>query len=81
MVGSGGLVAMNEQDLHGEHRAVLHGFHPARELRQMRAVPGRHAPDAGMLDDIIEGRATGETLELMEKLALGRAERLALRPG
>ena len=34
------------KNLHGQHRAVFHGFHPARKLRQMRALPRRHAPVA-----------------------------------
>jgi hypothetical protein len=32
--------------LHGRRRQVLHGLHPARELRQVHPLPRRHAPDA-----------------------------------
>ena len=47
MMGSGGLVVMDEVDVHGGPGEVLHGLHPARELRQVHPVPRGHAADAG----------------------------------
>ena len=47
MMGSGGLVVHGRGDLHGGRGQVLHGLHPARELRQVHPLPGRHAADAG----------------------------------
>ena len=58
------------KDLHGQHRAVLHGFHPARKLRQMRAVPRRHAPDARDAGRHHRRPRHRRDLELLEKLAL-----------
>ncbi len=58
-----------QQDLHGRHRPVLHGVHPARELRQVRALPRRHAADAGAAGRHHRGPRHAETLDLLEKLA------------
>ncbi len=33
--------------LHGRRGQVLHGLHPARELRQVHSLPRRHPPHAG----------------------------------
>jgi NADH:ubiquinone oxidoreductase subunit F (NADH-binding)/Pyruvate/2-oxoacid:ferredoxin oxidoreductase delta subunit len=43
MMGSGGMVVDGRGHLHGGRRQVLHGLHPARELRQVHPLPRRHA--------------------------------------
>ena len=47
IMGSGGMVVLDDTHLHGGDRAVLPGLHPERILRQVHLLPHRHAPDAG----------------------------------
>ena len=46
MMGSGGLVVMDDGNLHGGRGEVLHGLHPEGELRQVHPVPRGHPPHA-----------------------------------
>ncbi len=70
MVGSGGLVVMNEQTCMVQHRALLHAVHPERVLRQVRARAAR-APSRCWPCWTTSSRAaaTAGTLELLEQLA------------
>ena len=81
MVGSGGLVAMNEKTCMVSIARFFMDFTQRESCGKCVLCREGTRQMLALLDDIIEGRATGETLELLEKLALGRAERLALRPG
>ena len=47
IMGSGGLVVMDDDDLHGGRGPVLPRLHPARVLRQVHLLPDRHQADAG----------------------------------
>ena len=47
MMGSGGLIVMDEDDLHGRYREVLPRVHGRRILRQVHPVPYRHEAPAG----------------------------------
>ena len=46
MMGSGGMVVVDDDDLHGRLRQVLLRVHRPGELRQVRALPRRHAARA-----------------------------------
>ena len=47
MVGSGGLVVMNQQTCMVQRGPLLHAVHAERIVRQVRALPRRHQADAG----------------------------------
>ncbi len=46
IMGSGGLIVMDETSLHGRRGRLLHGVLPRRVLRQVRPLPRRHGADA-----------------------------------
>ncbi len=81
MVGSGGLVAMNQNTCMVSIARFFMDFTQRESCGKCVLCREGTRQMLALLDDIIEGRATGETLVLLEKLALGRAERLALRAG
>ena len=70
MVGSGGLVVMNKQTCIVSLARFFMQFTQNESCG--KCVPCREGTKQmlNLLDDIIEGRATGETLELLEQLAL-----------
>jgi NADH-quinone oxidoreductase subunit F len=70
MVGSGGLVAMNEKTCMVSIARFFMDFTQRESCGKCVLCREGTRQLLAMLDDIIEGRATGETLELMEKLAL-----------
>jgi NADH-quinone oxidoreductase subunit F len=69
MVGSGGLVVMNNQTCIVQIARFFMQFTQNESCG--KCVPCREGTKQmlALLDDIIEGRATGETLELLEQLA------------
>ena len=70
MVGSGGLVAMNEKTCMVSVARFFMDFTQRESCGKCVLCREGTRQLLAMLDDIIEGRATGETLVLMEKLAL-----------
>lgn len=70
MVGSGGLVAMNEKTCMVSVARFFMDFTQRESCGKCVLCREGTRQLLGMLDDIIEGRGTGETLVLMEKLAL-----------
>jgi len=70
MVGSGGLVAMNEKTCMVSIARFFMDFTQRESCGKCVLCREGTRQLLAMLDDIIEGRATGETLVLMEKLAL-----------
>ena len=70
MVGSGGLVAMNHQTCMVSIARFFMDFTQRESCGKCVLCREGTKQLLGLLDDIIEGRATGETLELMEKLAV-----------
>ena len=69
MVGSGGLVAMNNQTCMVSIARFFMDFTQRESCGKCVLCREGTKQLLALLDDIIEGRATGETLELMEKLA------------
>lgn len=69
MVGSGGLVVMNNQTCMVQIARFFMQFTQNESCG--KCVPCREGTKQmlALLDDIIEGRATGETIELLEELA------------
>ena len=69
MVGSGGLVVMNDQTCMVKIARFFMQFTQNESCG--KCVPCREGTKQmlALLDDIIEGRATGETLELLEEVA------------
>lgn len=69
MVGSGGLVVMNQQTCIVQIARFFMQFTQNESCG--KCVPCREGTKQmlALLDDILEGRATGETLELLEQLA------------
>ena len=51
IMGSGGMIVMDETTQHGGRRAVLHGVLHGRIVRQVHPVPGRHGADAQPADE------------------------------
>ncbi len=47
IMGSGGMIVMDEHQLHGGCGPLFHVFPPRRILRQMHPLPGRHQAPAG----------------------------------
>ena len=47
MMGSGGLIVMDEDHLYGGYRQVLPGVHRGRVLRQVHSLPRGHQAPAG----------------------------------
>jgi NADH-quinone oxidoreductase subunit F len=70
MVGSGGLVAMNEKTCMVSIARFFMDFTQRESCGKCVLCREGTRQLLSMLDDIIAGRATGETLVLMEKLAL-----------
>ena len=70
MVGSGGLVAMNHQTCMVSIARFFMDFTQRESCGKCVLCREGTKQLLALLDDIIEGRATGETLELMEKLAM-----------
>jgi len=70
MVGSGGLVAMNEKTCMVSIARFFMDFTQRESCGKCVLCREGTRQLLAMLDDIIEGRATAETLVLMEKLAL-----------
>jgi NADH-quinone oxidoreductase subunit F len=70
MVGSGGLVAMNEKTCMVSIARFFMDFTQRESCGKCVLCREGTRQLLSMLDDIIEGRATSETLVLMEKLAL-----------
>ena len=70
MVGSGGLVAMNESTCMVGIARFFMDFTQRESCGKCVLCREGTRQLLAMLDEIIEGRATGETLVLMEKLAL-----------
>lgn len=69
MVGSGGLVAMNSQTCMVGVARFFMDFTQRESCGKCVLCREGTRQMAALLDDIIEGRATGETLKLLEKLA------------
>jgi NADH-quinone oxidoreductase subunit F len=70
MVGSGGLVAMNEKTCMVSVARFFMDFTQRESCGKCVLCREGTRQLLALLDDVIEGRATGETLVLMEKLAL-----------
>jgi NADH-quinone oxidoreductase subunit F len=69
MVGSGGLVVMNHQTCMVQIARFFMQFTQNESCGKCVLCREGTQQMLALLDDIIEGRATGETLELLEKLA------------
>lgn len=69
MVGSGGLVAMNHQTCMVSVARFFMDFTQRESCGKCVLCREGTRQMAALLDDVIEGRATGETLDLLEKLA------------
>ena len=69
MVGSGGLVAMNQQTCMVSIARFFMDFTQRESCGKCVLCREGTRQMLALLDDIIEGRATGETLELLQKLA------------
>ena len=69
MVGSGGLVAMNQKTCMVSIARFFMDFTQRESCGKCVLCREGTRQMLSMLDDIIEGRATGETLELLQKLA------------
>ncbi|MDD4583759.1 MAG: NADH-ubiquinone oxidoreductase-F iron-sulfur binding region domain-containing protein, partial [Eubacteriales bacterium] len=69
MVGSGGLVVMNQQTCMIEIARFFMQFTQSESCGKCVVCREGTRQMLNLLDDIIEGRATGETLELLEELA------------
>jgi NADH-quinone oxidoreductase subunit F len=69
MVGSGGLVAMNNQTCMVSIARFFMDFTQRESCGKCVLCREGTKQLLALLDDVIEGRATGETLDLMEKLA------------
>ncbi len=70
MVGSGGLVAMNHKTCMVSIARFFMDFTQRESCGKCVLCREGTRQLLAMLDDVIEGRATGDTLALMEKLAL-----------
>jgi NADH-quinone oxidoreductase subunit F len=70
MVGSGGLVAMNQKTCMVNIARFFMDFTQRESCGKCVLCREGTRQMLSMLDDIIEGRATGETLVLLEKLAI-----------
>jgi len=69
MVGSGGLVAMNQQTCMVSIARFFMDFTQRESCGKCVLCREGTRQMLALLDDIIEGRATGETLDLLQKLA------------
>ena len=69
MVGSGGLVALNQQTCMVSIARFFMDFTQRESCGKCVLCREGTRQMLALLDDIIEGRATGETLDLLEKLA------------
>lgn len=69
MVGSGGLVVMNQQTCMVQIARFFMQFTQSESCGKCVVCREGTKQMLNLLDDIIEGRATGETLELLEELA------------
>ncbi|HWI56193.1 MAG TPA: NADH-ubiquinone oxidoreductase-F iron-sulfur binding region domain-containing protein, partial [Bacillota bacterium] len=69
MVGSGGLVAMNKQTCMVSIARFFMDFTQRESCGKCVLCREGTRQMLALLDDIIEGRATGETLDLLQKLA------------
>ena len=81
MMGSGGLIVMDEDTLHGGHRQVLPGVHRGRELRQVHPLPRGHKRLLELLEKITSGNGTMRDLERIEELAQFIKENSLCGPG
>ena len=80
IMGSGGMIVMDDDDLHGRRRQVLHGLQPGRVVRQVRALPRRHASACSRsLDRIIARRGHARTTSSCSSSSATHHRRLALR--
>jgi NADH-quinone oxidoreductase subunit F len=70
MVGSGGLVAMNQQTCMVSIARFFMDFTQRESCGKCVLCREGTRQMLSLLDDIIEGRATGETLDLLQKLAV-----------
>jgi NADH-quinone oxidoreductase subunit F len=70
MVGSGGLVAMNKKTCMVSIARFFMDFTQRESCGKCVLCREGTRQMLSLLDDIIEGRATGETLELLQKLAV-----------
>jgi NADH-quinone oxidoreductase subunit F len=70
MVGSGGLVAMNQQTCMVSVARFFMDFTQRESCGKCVLCREGTRQMLSLLDDVIEGRATGETLDLMQKLGL-----------
>jgi NADH-quinone oxidoreductase subunit F len=80
MVGSGGLVAMNQQTCMVSIARFFMDFTQRESCGKCVLCREGTRQMLALLDDIIEGRATAETLDLLEKLA-GRCRRARCAAG
>ncbi|MCK7467818.1 MAG: hypothetical protein MZU91_06655 [Desulfosudis oleivorans] len=70
MMGSGGMIVMDEHDLHGGRGPLLPELPAGRVLRQVRSLPRRASGGCGdILADITEGRGREGTLALLESMS------------
>ena len=69
IMGSGGLVVLDEPRLHGRHRALLPALHAGRIVRQVHLLPHRHQAHAGDPRAAVRGRRPPGDLEKLEQLA------------
>ena len=81
MVGSGGLVVMNQQTCMVSVARFFMQFTQNESCGKCVICREGTRQMLVLLDDIIEGRADAHTLELLEQLGPGRAHRLAVRTG
>ena len=71
MMGSGGMIVMDDRHLHGRCRPVLHELLARGIVRQVHPVPRRPQEHARILTRICEAEGSLEDLELLETLASG----------
>ncbi len=68
IMGSGGMIVMDDTTQHGGCGAVLHGILHGRIVRQMHSLPRRHRADAPPADKIVNRKATARDLAKLEEL-------------
>ena len=80
IMGSGGLVVMDDDDLHGGRRPVLPRVHPARIVRQVHVLPDRHQADARGADAHHRGQGARRRHRAARGAGRPDEELVALRP-
>ena len=80
IMGSGGLIVMNEDKLRRRHGALLHGLLPGRVLRQVHPLPRGHEAHARHPDQDLQGQGQGRRHRAARVDGDGHQGRGALRP-